>query len=809
MAENQKVAWDTEAWRSLRATLRPGQRAMADWTGGPLAVSAVPGAGKSTGMARAAALAIAKFQLHSAKKLVVVTFTRSAAANLKQKIRAALVELNVPVQGFMVSTLHGLAFQIVGRSRDLAGLDPQASLVVPSLDHRLIRDSVDRWIERNPMAFQQLIEGNGFDGEEAERLRRWSVLRTAVLPNMALTAIHEAKSSGLLPDDLYKLSQLKVDSGRVDDFVVAYDGLAIAAGLYEEYERLLRSRNLMDYDDAILGALRVLEDPQLRSRWQSQIFGVFEDEAQDSSPLQNRLISILATLPPYQGGTEGGSSETQALTKDSGKGGDSLGSPHPPLIRGAFAGDDLNLIRVGDPNQAINSTFTPADPIFFRRFCQRCGDRDSLAEMNQSGRSSEVLIKAANFALNWINQKFAEDNPAYYNDEPKPAIALPFLPQTIYPVASDDPQPDANPDPLGPGLEIDRPDTIHDTAENIARRALRLFKKYPSYSAAVLVRTNDQGRFLAETFEDRYGDRLPVYEVGRSDRQSHVPGELLRLLRFIERPHSPDNLKAALKVLGDRKLIESQDLDRLASRPEGFLYPSPLEPRHSDRRRQAQKICTALLRARLALTPYNLISFVCFTLGYDPTELATAEKLIDELRQRGAGDGRLGTILQHLSPLVANETFTPVDAEGTAESAYMRSGQLTIITMHKAKGLDWDAVFIPFLQANNIPGKPNPPLPANFLGEIDLAECIRAQLRTYIQNPEVQVLPALEEAWREANQLKLAENYRLLYVALTRAKRYLYLAAEHQAPFSWNNLDNLQGMQSCPLVQPLEREFGC
>ncbi|MEM1426028.1 MAG: ATP-dependent helicase, partial [Cyanobacteria bacterium P01_H01_bin.130] len=463
--------------------------------------------------------------------------------------------------------------------------------------------------------------------------------------------------------------------------------------------------------------------------------------------------------------------------------------------------------RVGDPNQAINSTFTPADPIFFRRFCQTCGERDRLAEMNQSGRSSKVLIEAANFALHWINQKFEEtaQEREFYPEQPdaRPPI-LPFLPQTIRTVDPNDPQPDANPKPLGPGLEIDRPETIHDTAEHIARRALRLFEKYPNYNAAVLVRTNDQGRFLAEAFADRYGDRLPVYEVGRSDRQSHVPGELLRLLRFIERPHSPDNLKAALKVLSDRKLIESQDLDRLASRPEAFLYPSPLEPFHSDRRRSAQNICTAFLRARLQLTPYNLISFVCFTLGYDPTELATAEKLIDELRQRGAGDGRLGVILEHLSPLVANETFAPVDAEGTSESAYMRAGQLTIITMHKAKGLDWDAVFIPFLQANNIPGQARPPLPAQFLGEIDLAECIRAQLRTYIQNPDVQQLPALEEAWQEANQLKLAENYRLLYVALTRAKRYLYLAAEQQAPFSWNNLDNLQGMQPCPLVAPLE-----
>jgi DNA helicase-2/ATP-dependent DNA helicase PcrA len=49
---------------------------MADWQGGQLAVSAVPGAGKSTGMAVAAAFAIAH-QLHGKRQLVVVTFTRS------------------------------------------------------------------------------------------------------------------------------------------------------------------------------------------------------------------------------------------------------------------------------------------------------------------------------------------------------------------------------------------------------------------------------------------------------------------------------------------------------------------------------------------------------------------------------------------------------------------------------------------------------------------------------------------------------------------------------------------------------------
>ncbi|MBN3896068.1 MAG: hypothetical protein HWQ41_12605 [Nostoc sp. NOS(2021)] len=39
---------------AIRNSLRPGQQQMADWESGPLAISAVPGAGKSTGMVAAA-----------------------------------------------------------------------------------------------------------------------------------------------------------------------------------------------------------------------------------------------------------------------------------------------------------------------------------------------------------------------------------------------------------------------------------------------------------------------------------------------------------------------------------------------------------------------------------------------------------------------------------------------------------------------------------------------------------------------------------------------------------------------------------
>ncbi|WP_287298184.1 UvrD-helicase domain-containing protein, partial [Moorena sp. SIO2C4] len=282
-------AWRAQELQRLRNSLRRGQQPMAEWQGGTLAVSAVPGAGKSTGMAKAAAIAIANYQLHSRYQLLVVTFTRSAAASIRAKIRDDLKTLKVPQNSFVVYTLHGLALYIANRHPELSGLNLDSStLVTPNQSHRLIRACVEQWIANYPRRYLTLLEGRSFDGEETERLRRQSVLRTEVLPNLAYTVIHEAKSSGLLPADLWHLSEQTTDE---------YGILAIAAGLYQQYQTIVRSREFIDYDDMILAALRVLENDAIRQLWQNQFFAVFEDEAQDSTPLQYRLLQTLATLP--------------------------------------------------------------------------------------------------------------------------------------------------------------------------------------------------------------------------------------------------------------------------------------------------------------------------------------------------------------------------------------------------------------------------------------------------------------------------------------------------------------------------------
>ncbi|MCT7948933.1 ATP-dependent helicase [Ancylothrix sp. C2] len=735
-----------ESIDKIRAGLRSGQQQMANWQGGPLAVSAVPGAGKSTGMAAAAAITIAREQLHARRQLIVVTFTRAAAANIKDKIGKNLKELGLPKAGFMVQTLHGLALNIASRYPELSGLNlDTATLITPTQNNRIIRACVEQWISANPGRYQRLLQGNQFDGEETERLRRQSVLRTEVLPNLATTVIKEAKSSGQLPEDLEKLSRQTPNE---------YDILAIAADLYKNYQDLLQLRDLIDYDDMILAALRVLENESACRSLQNQIFAVFEDEAQDSSPLQTKLLEILATQPA---------------------------SPDNFSAK--------NLVRVGDPNQAINSTFTPADPIYFRQFCAELSEQKRLVEMDQAGRSAPIIIKAANFVLDWVNRsKLA-------------GTEKPFQFQTIKPVPLGDPQ--ANPEPENLGLEIHTPRDIYDTVQLIAERTIDLCEKDPDCSAAVLVRENKQGEWLASEIKRSYQEKLRVYEVSQEERRSHVPLEMLALLQFLERPHSPDFLKAALRVLVNRKLIDSQDLDALASMPEEFLYPGPLETPQKKSVIKARWLCCSLLRSRMELPIYNLIPFLALSLKYNQSELATADKLAERIAQQTAGEKSLTSTIMALSEIVSAEKFEPVETENM-ESLYTKKGQLTIITMHKAKGLDWDYVFLPFLHAQTIPGSLRVLPAANFLGEFTLAEVARAQIRSALHG---ETIPDIREAWEKAGYLKTAEEFRLLYVAMTRGKRLLWISAEQKAPFTWNKPQNMQQQNPCLVVPELKKQF--
>jgi DNA helicase-2/ATP-dependent DNA helicase PcrA len=425
--------------------------------------------------------------------------------------------------------------------------------------------------------------------------------------------------------------------------------------------------------------------------------------------------------------------------------------------------------------------------------------------MNQAGRSTPAIIDCANFMLHWGNKYLRPDRPTVAAEE-LGTLGTVFWPQNIQPVAANDPQP--NPQPIGTGVEISRPRDIFQSIEQIAQRIIQLFQQDPQFNISILVRENRQARFVSDHLAELLKNHpdIKIYAAGVNDRSSQIPGEMLRLLKFIARPHSPDNLKDALNVLLERKLIKAQDTDALAVFPERFLYPTINDPPLSATAKKAQTYCTEFIRARLNLPYYQLINYLADRLEYQAIELATADKLAERIAQQTFGHSSLSQTIQVLEEISQSETFANVDDE--ADDRYTAAGQVTIVTMHKAKGLDWDVVFLPFLHKDSIPGTPWVPTSAKFLGEFSLSEVARAQIRAHAHGlPQ----PSAETAWQQANFLKQAESLRLLYVAMTRAKKLLWLAAEREAPFTWNRFDwqsgdrKLQPKEPSPALLALEQ----
>ncbi|MDX1977854.1 MAG: ATP-dependent helicase [Pseudanabaenaceae cyanobacterium bins.68] len=720
----------------LRQALRPGQRELADWQGGRLAVSAVPGAGKSTGMATAAAIAIARHRLHRRRQLVIVTFTRSAALNIRTKVIKHLRFLGLPQSAFLANTLHGLAFGIAAAHPDLSGISSQEiQLITDTQKAKFARRAIATWQDQHPQDYQLLVEGRGFDGEDTERLRRQNVLRTEVLPNFAQEAIAAIKTSGI------PLEQIKTMVAGKHQF------LQYALEIFSTYTEILAQEQKIDYDDMILAGLRVLADPSARRYWQQRIFAVFEDEAQDSSPLQTKLLETLAHNP--EDGT-------------------------------------TNLVRVGDPNQAINSTFTAADPRFFNQFCDRARAESRLVTMSYAGRSAAPIIQAANLMLNWANQVYGK-------------LELPFRPQAIAPVLPGDPQ--LNPAPLGRGLEICYPPEIEDTVKLIAQRATELAEASDlPLSMAILVRNRKQGLFLFENLQKLISSQIDLYDVEQSDRCTQVPADMLAILQFVHRPHSPELVKQALVILSDRQVITKFDFDQYAAKPEQFLFPTPLEPELPPAAKLAQAKCIGLLQAKQELPLYYLISFIAFTLKYDQGELATADKLSDSLNRQLGGKLSLPGLIAALQEIVEAENFMAVATENP-EGRYTRAGQLTIITMHKSKGLDWDVVFIPFLHKKVCPGSTFVPEAVKFLADFNLPDVLRLQF-TNLFSQSADFEP--EIVWQQSQILKQFEELRLLYVGITRAKRLLWMSAAKRLPYSWNNLSQrLDRAEPSPILPEL------
>ena len=216
--------------------LAPDQRAAATATPGPVLCVAPAGSGKTTTLVARICWLVATGV--DPATITAITFNKRAQEELAERVSTALGPLGAPRSAVRVRTFHGLGREILrvaGRSVELVSRDALCA---------------ELWPASTP----------------ADRRRL---------------------------DDAF--SRLKLDL-RADAAVVATDPAAgPVARAYVAYQAALRERDLVDFDDLVAGALRLLEtDLDALTRWRSACQHLLVDEAQDVDRSQLDLALLLA-----------------------------------------------------------------------------------------------------------------------------------------------------------------------------------------------------------------------------------------------------------------------------------------------------------------------------------------------------------------------------------------------------------------------------------------------------------------------------------------------------------------------------------
>lgn len=223
--------------------LNEAQRKAKSHNTGPMLVVAGPGSGKTTVIA---ARTINLIQNHrvTPSDILVITFTRAAAKNMKERFLAAVGLHDTDVN---FSTLHSLFYKILSYYTNLKA----SNIISEEQKHTIIQEIILKL--------------------------RINVDDKAELIRQSATNISSIKSGN--PDSVDK------DSVFVEYF----------KEIYYHYSEYLKKNRLLDFDDLILYCYRLLNyKPEILDACRRKFRYIMVDEFQDISFLQYKIIKMLA-----------------------------------------------------------------------------------------------------------------------------------------------------------------------------------------------------------------------------------------------------------------------------------------------------------------------------------------------------------------------------------------------------------------------------------------------------------------------------------------------------------------------------------
>ena len=765
----------------------------------PLLVVAGAGSGKTETMAARVVYLIAN-GLVEPDRILGLTFTRKAAGELSDRVRARLRSLRgrldpaVRTSVFSaptISTYNSYAAGLVGDHALRLGLEPSARLLGEAGRWQLAHDVVEHWaadLEVDSAASTVVDAVLSLAGQLAEHLVEPAELRAEA------ERLVDALTRAPLVDRV-----LAADAQLLRDVASSAALRARLVDLVEAFTARKRERDVLDFGDQVALAARLArEAPEVGAAERARFDVVLLDEYQDTSVAQLVLLRSLY-------GRDAGPGVGHPVT--------AVGDPHQSIYgwRGASAGGLARFVEdfprvVRDPVATGGSAHDGGD-------AHDGGARTTVPAaclaLSTSWRNDAAVLEAANLLAAPLR---AAEGAA--------GIALPVL----------RPGPAAGRgEVLAAYLDTDA-DEARAVAQFVAQRRTALADQRGAgapVTAAVLCRKRSQVPMLEHALLEA---GLPVEVVGLGGLLS-TP-EVVDLVAALQATHDPSRGDALMRLLtGPRARLGLADLHALADwsaehsgparrpgAPGGPPRPAPgadsLEADVVDERsivdaldalpalqwrsrndrglseaghRRLGDLAAVLrtLRAHTFLPVVDVVAQAERLLGLDvevavgPAAPATARAHLDAFRAVAAAfdadeGGTLGAFLAWLDAAAVEERGLEAPVGEVDPSA------VQILTVHAAKGLEWDVVAVPGMVRGTFPTSASPrgwvkdhgALPTRLRGDRDSLPDV--DLVGTVQRAEL--VTRLADYLAAVDAHHLGEERRLAYVALTRARHHLLLS---------------------------------
>lgn len=689
------------------------------------------------------------------EQILGLTFTKKAATELSKRIYESLLklrdssfwpgELELDFVSPTISTYNAFANQIFRDNALALGYESESTLISEATSFQLAREvcvrygsSISGSLSDLELNLDSLVE-KVIELSRALNDNGQSAAEVVTEIEAVLAHIHSLpKKKGEEPNSRF---------GYITDLVEGLKPTPLVAELAEIYQREKKARSMVDYSDQVALANRAVQEiPEVATGLRASFRQILLDEYQDTSVLQTKLLARLF-----------------------GK-------------QAVFA--------VGDPNQSI--------------YGWRGASASNLDEFESDFGSSTL------FSL-----KTSWRNPVAVLDKAN-LISLPLSKQASFETKKEDHKRvlpvklEPKPNVQAGEVRIIFEQTIEGEATEVANWIEP--KVASGASCAVLMRKRANMGIFVDALQAK-GIEVEVVGLGGLLELPEIV-DLVCALKIIQRSDAGSEL---IRILtGARWRIGVKDIDRLHTiarklsgpKQEGVfrqelslvealdvvtsesLQLLDVYSKESLARLRDASSLFANLRSATALPLTDFVRVVAEELWLD-IELRANPTLRNPLAQlqsfyeivagysSSSASAQLGSFLDWLDYAVKRERFEIPRIDS-------RLGVVQLMTIHAAKGLEWDYVAVPNLVEDDFPSKARST--SGWLSGADIPFPLRGDSGSlpefkYQRTSTQGEIKKAQDAFKADNkEHQLREEYRLIYVAITRASKELALTGSYWKP---------------------------